>query len=135
MSFNRALKDGLLTATNALPAQNTNNDGSSLDLAQVELGPTGDHLELEISVPATPDLANGQTLTFTIQDSADDSTFATLAGLSTLVMTGADSAGAAAATRVVRLPRTTRRYVRVNAAASGTAGDNTGVSSTISILI
>ena len=135
MSFNRALKDGLLTKTNALPAQDTNNDGASIDLAQVNLGPTGDHIELEISVPALPALANDQTMTFTVQDSADDSTFATLAGLSTLVLTGAGGTGAAAATRVVRLPRTTRRYIRVNAAASATAGNNTAVSRTISILV
>ena len=135
MPFNRALKDGLLTKTNALPAQDTNNDGTSIDLGQVNLGPTGDHIELEISVPALPALANDQTMTFTVQDSADDSTFATLAGLSTLVLTGAGGTGAAAATRVVRLPRTTRRYIRVNAAASATAGNNTAVSRTISILV
>jgi hypothetical protein len=135
MSFNRQLQDAKLRATNALPAQDTNNNGDSLDLGQVELGPTGDHLELQVSLPATPDLANGQTITLTIQDSADGTTFATLAGLSTIVATGAGGLGAAAIERIVRLPRTTRRYVRVNAAASATAGDNTGVSRTIAILI
>lgn len=135
MSFNRSLKDGLLIKTDALPAANANNDGASLDLAQVELGPTGDHLELELSVPATPALAADKTLTFTVQDSADNSTFATLAGISTMVVTGVASAGAAAASRVIRLPRITRRYVRVNAAIAADGGDNTGVSRTISILV
>jgi hypothetical protein len=134
MAFNRALKDAATIKVTALPAQDTASQSATIDLGQVALGPTGDHFEVEVSLPATPALANGQTITLALHDSADDSTFAAIAGLNSLVATGAGTAGAAATSRIFRLPRNTRRYLRLNQAASATAGNNTAVSTTISLV-
>jgi hypothetical protein len=130
MSFLRSRKDAALIKTTALPAQNANNNSASIDLGET----VPESVQLELSVPATPSLADGQTLTFAVQDSADDVTFAAVAGLSALVMTGAGGAGSAAASRVIALPPSVRRYVRINQAASATAGNNTAVSSKLSLL-
>lgn len=124
--MNRNLIDKLLEVTTALPAQNTAKQTATIDLG---LGlPEG--IQLEISVPALTALADGQTCTIKVQDSADDSTYADLVGLSTLVLTGAGGAGAAAANRKVYLPPATRRYIQLNIACSATAGDNTAKSVT-----
>jgi hypothetical protein len=132
MSFNTR-RDARLTITRALPAQNTNVNSTAIDLGSVVNGAVGNFCEFVIDLPATPSLANGQTMTITIQDSADNSSFAAVAGLSTLVVTGAGGVGAAAASRRVRLPSTLRRYVGINIAASATTGDNTAVSATFRI--
>lgn len=134
--FNRTIEDAALKVTTALPAQNTNNNTASIDL-----GPgngadnyANENVVLNIALPATPSLADGQTITLTLQDSADDSSFATVAAVATIVATGAGGAGAAAITREIRLPVGTRRYIRFNQAASVTAADNTAVSTTWKLL-
>ena len=128
--MNRIIRDQALVVTRALPAQNTNVDSSS-----IEVGPgVPEKIQVELAVPATPSLADGQTLTFTFQDSADNSSFAAIPELATLVRTGASGAGAAAATRTVYLPPSVRKHIRVNIAASATAGNNTAVSATLSIV-
>jgi hypothetical protein len=135
MAFDRALQDAALSVTKALPAADANNTSNSIDLGSVALGPTGDHIEVEFGVPATPDLTEGDTITLTLQDSADDSSFAAIAPLTTIVVTGAAAAaGGAAASRIIRLPRTTRRYIAVNAAVLTGGGDNTGVDYFLRIL-
>lgn len=110
-----------------MPAQNTNHNFDSIDLGSG----IPDDVLLELVVPALPSLANGQTMTFQFQDSADNSSFAAIPELATLVLTGGGGVGAAAATRTVALPPSCRRHVRVNIAASATAGDNTAVSATL----
>jgi hypothetical protein len=132
--MNRQIQDAALTKTTALPAQNTNVNGASIDLEVLNGSQLPEGLQMEVSIPATPSLADGQTITATFQDSADNSSFAAIVGLSTLVKTGAGGAGAAAASRKVPIPNATRRYVRVNYACSATAGDNTAVSGTFKIL-
>ena len=135
MSTNRTITDGLLTKTQALPAANANNSTAAIDLEQKTLFPVNEEVDLQISVPATPDLANTTTITFTIQDSADGSSFAAVAGLGTLVVTGATAnPGGLATSRAVKLPGYTRRYVRVNAAVANGGGDNTAVSYTMRLL-
>jgi len=133
MSSTRTIQDFDLTVTTALPAAAANVDSASIDLEAI--GPAAlESVELEISLPATPDLTDDDTITLTIQDSADDSTFASVEELATLVVTGAGGAGAAAATRKVRLPSSTKRYINVNAAVLTGGGDNTDVSFTWKLL-
>jgi hypothetical protein len=83
------------------------------------------------NIPATT-TATGQTITVTFQDSADNSAFAAITGLSTIVLTGASNA-TAALERVVVLPTYVRRYVRINVAMSATTGDQTALSATIKL--
>lgn len=128
--MNRVLIDSEKLVLRALPAQNTNVNSTSIDFGTP---PAPEAMELRVSVPATPSLASGQTFTVKFQDSADNSTFADIAELSSLVVTGAGGGGPAAS-RDVNLPASARRYVRVNIAASATAGDNTAVSATLAPL-
>lgn len=124
-------KDALLIVTKALPAQNTTNTSDSIDLG---LG-IPEHVQALIELPATPSLADGQTITLTLHDSADNSSFAAVAALASLAVTGAGGVGAAATSRQVALPPGIRRYIRLSQAASATAGNNTAVSATLSVLV
>lgn len=130
----RNIQDAELNNSVALPAA-----GASASAASHNLGgandPIVEAIDFEISVPATPDLVDAETLTFTVEDSADDSSFAAIEELATFVVTGDGGNGADATSRKVKLPGSTKQYVRVSAAVSASAGDNTGVSFTSKILV
>ncbi len=117
--------------TRSLPAQNSNNNSTSIDLDDASPELIGEGSELVIAVPATT-CATGQTITVTIQDSADNSSFTAVPSLATLVLTGASNA-TAATSRPYRLPSTIRRYVRINVACSATTGDLTAISATMTL--
>ena len=121
-----------LSKNRTLPAQNTNNNSASIDLGTATQFEVGSNTEVEVYVPATA-CATGQTITVTIQDSADDSSFAQVAQLETLVLTGSSNA-TAATTRKWRLPSTVRRYIRMNVACSATTGDLTANTATFKLL-
>lgn len=133
MSTNRTITDALLAKSQALPAANANNSTASIDLEQVNAFPVNEKVDLEISVPATAALVETKDITFTVEDSADNSSFAAVPALATFVVTGGASGGAASA-RVVKLPGSTRRYVRVNAAVETGGGNNTAVSYKMALL-
>lgn len=131
------IRDALLTATKALPngAATIYTDG--IDLGH---GAKGDHLatcELYIEAPAlvVGDLANGETVKYSIQHDTD-SAFGSATSVEddVLTQTGAGGAGAVAATKRFRLPVDVKRYVRVKAVNSG-AGDASDKSVTVSLLM
>lgn len=126
------LRDLLLDVSRALPAQNTNANSTAIDLKQVLPDSLPEHFEFQISVPATT-TATGQTITCTIQDSDDNSTFATVEQLEPLLLTGASNV-TAATTRNFRLPSDVKRYVRVNIAMSATTGDQTAITAGIRLV-
>lgn len=128
------MKDKLLLTTKALPAAAANNshDGIDIGARTTPRGSFPGEVEIEISWPALPSLADAKTVTFTVQDSADNSSFTSL-GL-THVITGAGGAGVAAGTKRFRLPRSVRRYVNVNQAVLTAGGDNTAQSTTVSLV-
>jgi len=130
----RAFKDLQLIETKALPAAAANNSTDAIDLQQTVVGVNLDAVDVQLSVPATPSLANATTITFTFQDSANGTDFDAIAGLATLVTTGAGGVGAAAVKRIVKLPPSTRQFLRVNAAVLTGAGDNTAVSYSLALL-
>ncbi|MBK8037688.1 MAG: hypothetical protein IPK22_11215 [Verrucomicrobiaceae bacterium] len=133
-NISRRLLDANLVKTKALPAAAAANFSTSIDLGQTTLGPAADAIEVEISIPATPALVDDKTITLTLKDSADDSTFTAIPSIATLVQTGASSAGAAAASRRFKLPPSCRRYIRLDAAVLTAGGDNTGVSYTLKVI-
>lgn len=130
--MSKSLRDILLDVSRALPAQNTNANSSAFDLEQAVPDALPEHFELLLDIPATT-TATGQTITFTVQDSADNSSFAAVPALATLVLTGASNA-TAATQRFIRLPSTVRRYVRVNIAMSATTGDQTAITAGIRLV-
>lgn len=130
---NRKQVDAELTKVVNLPAA-----GATAYTPSIKVGGTGDpildHVELKAILPATPDLADDKTVTVTVQDSDDDVTFAAVEELATLVVTGAGGTGAAAAERAVRLPSTTKPYLRLAAAVQAAGGDNTAIELTLQLL-
>lgn len=123
------ISDEQMKVSLAFPAQNTNANTAEVDLGADRVGAVGANLDVQIVVPVTPILVDGQTLTFTFEDSAvSGSGFAAVETTGNMVVTGVNSPGGDAKTFSFFLPRQTRRFVRVNVAVSATAGDNTNES-------
>lgn len=122
-------QDGI--KTKALPAAGASASTSSL---QLNTGPHIEGFEIRVEIPALPSLADTKKATTTLEDSADNVTFAAIPELATIVQTGAGGAGAAAALREVRLPSSFRGYLRATVAVEAAGGDNTAKSLTLSIL-
>jgi len=128
----RRITDKLLEVSRSLPAAAANNNSTSLDLGE---GWKGENYELEIEIPALPNLADTKTLTVTVQDSADNSAFAAIPELATLVVTGAGGVGSAATKRQLRIPASTRQYIRINCAVASVGGDNTASAAIMRLLL
>ena len=84
----RSIKDADLIVTKALPAAGASNNSDTITLGTEP----PEELQVELSVPALPSLADTKTATFTFQDSADNPSFAAIPELATLVMTGSGGA-------------------------------------------
>jgi hypothetical protein len=128
----KGLTDLNLTVTKALPAANASNDSDSLDLGTTTGGRIP-RVELDVSLPATPDLVDTKTITLTLQDSADNSSFTAIADIPAIVVTGADSTGPAISRRF-KLPIGVRKYVRLHQAVENGGGDNTAIKSTLALV-
>ena len=126
----RTLRDSRLVVTKALPAAAATNYSDVLDTNTLTPGRIP-HVELGLTVPATVSLVDAKTLTFVIQDSADGVTFAAVADLPPVVITGAGGVGADAVDRRFKLPITLRQYVRLSQTVLAAGGDNTALSSTL----
>lgn len=126
-----------LTKTTALPASGTNPAASAgIDLGVGVRGIVPGDMELLIEAPAmtTTELADAATIVYSIyHDTASNFGTETLLLDRLIVQTGADSAGAAAATKRIRLPADTSRYIRVKATPSAST-DKSAKSFTISLL-
>jgi hypothetical protein len=127
-------KDAGLTASVALPAAAANVNTAGIDLGQV-LGGEIQDVAVSISVPATPALVEAKTITCTLMDSADGSTFAAVDPAITTVITGATGGAGPAKEILFRLPITTRRYIAANFAVLTGGGSNVAVSGTIAVLV
>lgn len=130
----RNRRDASFLTSLTLPAAGANANSDSIDLEAVAPGVTAESIEVEIAHPALASLANDKDLTIHLEDSADDSTFADISELASVVSTGAGGAGAAAKTVTLKLPSDVRRYIRINAAVEADGGDNTGSAATLDLL-
>ena len=128
----RNLKDAELIRTVALPAAGADTATAGIDLGQVP--PNEFRFEIELVLPALPDLADTKKTTVTLEDSEDGSAFAPVVGLAALEVTGAGGAGAAAVTRRVRPPAHLRRYLRAKAAVEAAGGDSTDKTLTLALV-
>lgn len=119
--FNRNQQDQNYVSTVTLLAAGANT--ASFDLEQA-VGGDIERVVFELAGPAltTAQLTDGKIVTYTLQDSADGSSFAAVDPAVTTTQTGAGGAGAAAKTVRFRVPANTRRYVRIAQTASGTPG-------------
>ncbi len=128
--FARNIRDAGLIITTFFPAAGVAADSVAFDLVKSDYKP--EDFEFEIAWPTLPDLVDAKTIIFTVQDSADNSSFTTLEMTHTI--TGAGGVGVAGGSKRFRLPSNTRRYVNVNHSVLAAAGDNTGKVSTLSLL-
>lgn len=119
--YNRNQQDDNYISTVTLLAAGANT--ASFDLEQV----TGGDIEevvFQLAAPAlaTAELSDTKVVTYKLEDSADNSSWASVDPLIQTTQTGAGGAGAAAKTIRFRLPANTRRYVRIAQTASATPG-------------
>lgn len=126
-------RDASLVITKACPAAGANHNSGTIDLQQAGSAVL-DQVEIEIAIPALPSLAADKTLTVKLQDSADDTTYADIEELASVVVTGVSTNGSAAKTVSVRLPSSVKRYVQANLAVAASGGDNTAKSVTLTPL-
>lgn len=128
------IRDTNLKVTKALPAAAATNYSDAIDLIDSAPGIKMRAAEIEVALPATPSLVDDKTITLTLQDSADNSTFAAIATLAPIVATGAGGAGAAAITRKFKLPEDVRRYIRLAQTVLTGGGSNVAISTTTSVI-
>ena len=134
----RQVFDANYIVSRALTASASTVYSASLDMGDVVSGlpyATTETINALIVAPAVnatmaPDT---RTFTYSIQDSADNSSFANIANLATTVQTGASSAGAAAVTTTHKLPPNTRRYIRLAVIGGASTGDASGVTAYLKI--
>jgi len=129
----RALKDAKLIVTKVFPAAAANDNTTSIDLGSAGYKP--EHMALNIAWPALPNLVDAKTIIFTVQDSADNSSFAAINGGPAYTLTGAGGVGVAAGNVNLRLPATTRRYIQVNRAVLTAGGDSTAAVNTVALVV
>ena len=120
----RKFIDALLFVALLLPVAAANAFTDALDLGVTDLS-EGQVIEARITVDALPNLVAAKTVTVKLLDSDDGVNFTAIEELSPIVITGAVGNGAAAVEQYVYLPRSTRRYVRLEADVLAAAGDNT----------
>lgn len=128
--------DASLTITNVFPgAGATTASTGSLDLGIVSPNLAGTDSDLVLTLPATT-TPTGATFTFTVQDSADNVTFAAtgpIARLAAAVITGASNA-TAAATFTWRLPPGIKQYIKVSVTSSAGASGQTALNYQLALL-
>lgn len=121
--FNRNIQDKNYTSTVAIAQAGANT--ASFDLEQVTGGDIND-VVFELAAPTAAGISDTKVVTYTLQDSADNSSWAAVdPGIST-TQTGAGGAGITAKTVRFRLPANTRRYVRIAQTMTSSAGTVTG---------
>jgi len=136
--YSPARSDAALNpASLALPsAASTTVNSASVDLNAVT--PFLAEIEFElVSASASLDstaLPNGETITYVLAESTDDSTFTAVYTLDEATMTGAGGAGDTANTVYFRLPSDISRYVRIQATTSSSSGVCSAASLTLRAL-
>jgi hypothetical protein len=133
------VRDGLMNATIALPAA-----AGAVHTPVIDLGaPSADgapatdfvaQCELLVTAPAldTTQLPDTTTAIYEVEQSANGTSNFTALTAALITQTGADGAGAAAATARLRLPTNVQRYIRVTVTTANVgeadAGDCSGAS-------
>lgn len=131
-SNSRGLKDANLSASTALPNAGNTVTTNGIDLGSATPYPVTEAFTAKITTTAATG-ANSKNITCFFQDSADNSTFANIAGTGTKVIAEANSAYAASSLEI-SLPPGTRRYVRASATGEANGGNAADGTLTIDLL-
>ena len=120
-TYSRNIRDAAYEATFSFTSSTTTDYSPSLDLGQI-VGGDVEHIVAQWDIPAIASLADNKSVTLTLQDSADNITFADVDPATTTSVTGASSAGNAAKDARFRIPPITRRYIRFKAVVTSSSG-------------
>ena len=128
--FSRGIRDAFWQVTQALPNQNTNNSSGSMDLKTDAFKP--EDFEVE-EIPAYEPIGEGEHLFLWVEKRDVGAEYFARQVAKRLDLSPGDvgtggASGAAAQKFHFRVPSNARQYIRVNTAASATAGDSTAVS-------
>lgn len=132
----RAADDSNLQVTKAYPSAGATNTTSAIDLGTDEPGQIWRMAYVRADIPATANATNSATtFLFTLQDSADNVTFANTTPLVQLQITGASSVTNTAQSVKLPIPPGVQRYIRVQQIAPTASGANTGVTNTFTLAV
>lgn len=136
------MRDFQKTVVKAFPAANANNTsdpiqvgankGTTPTAGAITCGPSDGHLEID--VPALPALVDGD-VTFTIEDSADNSSWASAVGYGNLSIPGVAVTGSSRWNKRLAIHPHLRPFVRLKAAVHANGGNNTALSYTFALNI
>lgn len=143
----RSIADYSLKVSKAFPAANANNNSDGIDTGT--LGSAAEAVNIRVQLPAAAALVATETAIVHLEDSADNSTFADIARLGAITVTGKTGNGVPDASVAgsfevdadgnvnidFPVPHDCRRYVRANVALSASAGDLTALSYTVGIVV
>ena len=127
------MKDTDLIASVALPAANASASTAALDLGVTYADQLG-IVTAELTLPALANLVDDKTVTVSVTDCATSGgSYAAVAGIGNLVVTGAGGNGSDATTWTLYLPPHTKRYIKAKADVLVGGGNNTASSLGIAI--
>lgn len=130
----RRLQDGTLEITTAFPAAGANATTESFDLGQTSAAAL-ENIAVELDIPAVAAVADNKSVTFTLYESDDNSTFAAIDPLISTTITGeATNKGSPAKRLSFRLPAKCKRYIAVNVNVPADAGTLTASSFSFRLL-
>jgi hypothetical protein len=129
----RRLKDESVNKTVALPNGAATTNTTAVDLGQATPFPITESFHVKLSTSIATG-ANNKNITVKLQDSEDGTNFANIAAVAPLTVTDNNAAGYPAASLVVQLPPTIRRYVRAQATGEANGGNASNGSLSIDFL-
>lgn len=118
----RNIEDAKYVAEKALPAAGATAYTDALDLVGENF--VAENIEFILGAEATPSLVDTKIITYSVEQSADNATWAAHPDVASVVKTGAGGAGATAFSSRFRLPSTTKRYIRGKAVVEAAGGSN-----------
>jgi len=140
MAYLRKVYDLTQTTVLALPAgASTTVNGTSIDLGAVANDALAEKVEVHLSFPAlsTTIAPDTRTFIFSVEDSADNSSFAVLDPVLSKTYTGAGGSGisavSASAPYQFKLPPGVRRYIRVKCVSGASTTDASALSYTVKL--
>ena len=129
----RRFKDASLTTNVALPNAANVKNTAGVDLGQTTPYPITESFHVKLSTSIATG-ANNKNITIKVQDSADNTTFANIAELGSLVVTDNNAAGFPVGTLTVSLPPDTARYIRAQATGEANGGNAADGTLTVELL-
>lgn len=130
----RQISDINLSQTKALATAAATSQTTAFDTGDNSDGNFPEGVDLLLTVPATPTLAAGAIITFTVLADTANPPTTVLSPSLTATVTGTAGTGGAATTFRWRVPANAARYLAVQNTVGSTGGNNSAVSYTAQLL-